>query len=72
MDYKIGDIVKTKKPHPCGSDEWEIIRIGLDFKLKCKRLLTCFDDSKRKSIKNYKNNKIMFGDFRICKRYKKY
>ena len=35
MDYKIGDIVKTKKPHPCGSNEWEIVRVGLDFKLKC-------------------------------------
>ena len=35
MDYEVGDIVKTKKPHPCGSKEWEITRIGVDFKLKC-------------------------------------
>lgn len=35
MEYNIGDIVKTKKQHPCGSNEWEIVRIGLDFKLKC-------------------------------------
>ena len=35
MDYKIGDIVKTKKEHPCGSKLWEITRIGVDFKLKC-------------------------------------
>ncbi len=35
MDYQIGDKVKTKKPHPCGSKEWEITRIGVDFKLKC-------------------------------------
>ena len=35
MDYQIGDIVKTKKPHPCGSNTWEITRIGVDFKLKC-------------------------------------
>lgn len=35
MDYKIGNIIKTKKVHPCGSKEWEIIRVGLDFKLKC-------------------------------------
>ena len=35
MEYNIGDIVKTKKAHPCGSKEWEIIRIGVDFKLKC-------------------------------------
>lgn len=36
MEYKIGDIVKTKKEHPCGSKLWEIIRVGVDFKLKCK------------------------------------
>lgn len=35
MDYQIGDIVKTKKPHPCGSNIWEITRVGVDFKLKC-------------------------------------
>ena len=35
MEYKVGDIVKTKKKHPCGSDEWEITRVGVDFKLKC-------------------------------------
>lgn len=34
-DYVIGDIVQTKKKHPCGSDTWEITRIGVDFKLKC-------------------------------------
>ena len=35
MEYNIGDIVKTKKEHPCGSKEWEITRVGVDFKLKC-------------------------------------
>ena len=39
MNYQIGDIVKTKKAHPCGSKEWEITRVGVDFKLKC---LGCF------------------------------
>ncbi len=36
MEYKIGDIVEFKKQHPCGSKLWEIIRIGVDFKFKCK------------------------------------
>jgi len=31
----LGDIVRMKKGHPCGSDEWEIIRVGADFKIKC-------------------------------------
>ena len=35
MDYQINDIVYTKKPHPCGSHEWEVIRVGADFKIKC-------------------------------------
>lgn len=33
--YNIGDIVKMKKKHPCGSFEWEITRTGIDFGLKC-------------------------------------
>ena len=35
MEYNVGDIVKTKKQHPCGSKLWEITRVGVDFKLKC-------------------------------------
>lgn len=33
--YEVGDIVRTKKQHPCGSKLWEVTRIGVDFKLKC-------------------------------------
>ena len=33
--YEVGDIVKVKKQHPCGSSEWEILRVGADFRLKC-------------------------------------
>lgn len=33
--YEVGDIVKLKKQHPCGSNEWEILRVGADFRLKC-------------------------------------
>lgn len=35
IHYEIGDIVKMKKSHPCGSDRWEITRTGIDFGLKC-------------------------------------
>ncbi len=35
MEYQVGDIVKLKKKHPCGSELWEITRVGVDFKLKC-------------------------------------
>ena len=33
--FEVGFIVKLKKPHPCGSQEWEILRVGADFRLKC-------------------------------------
>lgn len=35
MDIKVGQIVKLKKKHPCGSYEWEVLRVGMDFRLKC-------------------------------------
>lgn len=35
MEYGIGDIVKLKKKHPCGSFEWEVLRTGADFRLRC-------------------------------------
>ena len=34
-DVQLGDVVKMKKAHPCGSDEWEITRTGMDFGMKC-------------------------------------
>ena len=33
--YDLGDVVMMKKPHPCGANEWEIIRMGADIKIKC-------------------------------------
>ena len=35
FDYQLGDIVTLKKPHPCGSRDWEILRVGMDFRLRC-------------------------------------
>lgn len=34
-EYDVNDIVEMKKGHPCGSNEWKIIRIGADVKIKC-------------------------------------
>lgn len=33
--YNLGDIVKMRKQHPCGSYDWEITRTGMDFRVKC-------------------------------------
>jgi hypothetical protein len=35
MKFNIGDKVRMKKSHPCGSYEWEILRVGMDFRIKC-------------------------------------
>ncbi len=34
-EIRLGDVVKMRKAHPCGSDQWKVIRIGADIKLKC-------------------------------------
>lgn len=35
MALNVGDIVKLKKKHPCGGYEWEILRVGADFRIRC-------------------------------------
>lgn len=35
MELNLGDIIKLKKKHPCGSFEWTVLRTGADIKLKC-------------------------------------
>ena len=36
MEFNVGQVIKMKKPHPCGANEWEILRVGMDFRLKGK------------------------------------
>ncbi len=33
--YELNDIVEMKKPHPCGTNAWKIIRMGMDIRIKC-------------------------------------
>ena len=33
--FAVGDIIRLKKQHPCGSFEWEVLRVGADFRLRC-------------------------------------
>ena len=35
MELQLHDQVEMKKPHPCGSTRWELLRVGMDIKLKC-------------------------------------
>jgi len=35
MEIQLGDIVRLKKQHPCGGNEWQVVRLGLDIGIKC-------------------------------------
>lgn len=35
MDIQVGDVLRMKKEHPCGGREWQVLRVGMDFKLRC-------------------------------------
>ena len=35
MEIALNDILVLKKPHPCGSREWQVLRVGADLRLKC-------------------------------------
>jgi hypothetical protein len=35
IDFRMGDIVRLRKPHPCGGFEWEVVRLGADIGLRC-------------------------------------
>lgn len=35
VEFRLNDLVRLRKPHPCGSDQWRIIRLGADIGLRC-------------------------------------
>jgi hypothetical protein len=35
MEIKLGDVVRLKKKHPCGSDQWRVVRLGADIGIRC-------------------------------------
>ena len=37
MDVQVGDRLLLKKPHPCGNSEFAVLRVGMDFKIRCLR-----------------------------------
>lgn len=36
VKFNVGNVVRMRKPHPCGSDLWQITRTGMDFGMKCR------------------------------------
>ena len=49
-----GDIIKLKKEHPCGTNRWELIRIGMDVKIKCIECQNYISLSRKNFNKSYK------------------
>ena len=35
LEIRLGDVVRLKKPHPCGSDTWVVVRLGADIGIRC-------------------------------------
>ena len=54
MDIKVGDVLQMKKNHPCGSREWKVLRVGMDFRLRC---LGCGHEVMLPRVKAEKNIK---------------
>jgi hypothetical protein len=55
MTYQINDVIVTKKKHVCGSDQWVVLRIGAEIKIKCmkcNREVMIFKADLDKKIKN--------------------
>ncbi len=52
--FELGEIVTTKKAHPCGSDRWEVVRVGADYKIRClgcNRVVMLTIDELKKRVK---------------------
>lgn len=60
MNVNVGDILTMKKPHPCGCRQFEVLRIGADFKIRCtgcSREVMVARSKIEKNIKAVKNEK---------------
>ena len=62
MEFSVGDIVQMKKTHPCGSNEWEVLRVGMDFRMNaasCGHMVMLprakFEKSVKKIVKTARN-----------------
>ena len=55
MDIRLHDILTLKKAHPCGSHDWEVLRVGMDFRLKCRGCGHEIMVERRKAEKNIKS-----------------
>ncbi len=55
MDVQVGDVLQMKKTHPCGGSEFLVLRVGMDFKIKCRKCGRQVMLPRAKVEKNIKN-----------------
>ena len=56
--YDVNEILTMKKPHPCGGKDWEVVRVGVDIKLRCVtcgKFINLTRDEIKKRVKSVKN-----------------
>ena len=54
MDIAVGDTILTRKKHPCGASSFEVLRVGMDFKIRCRKCDREVMVPRRKAEKNIK------------------
>ena len=54
MEFEVGQVIKMKKNHPCGDNSWQILRVGMDFRLKCVKCEKMILISRRDVEKNFR------------------
>lgn len=59
MDIQLQDILEMKKPHPCGEKRWQVLRTGMDLRLKC---LGCGHEVMIPRFKAVKNIRGVYRD----------
>ena len=59
MDVRVGDILEMKKQHPCGNKRFQVLRVGMDFKIKCEQ---CGHEIMLPRVKAEKNIKKIIRD----------
>ena len=66
--FDLGDIVQMKKQHPCGSKEFEVIRLGADIKIKCVGELSWYHDQNSKKMQKRSLKQVI--KIKILEKYK--
>ena len=54
-EFHVGDRLKMKKAHPCGSYVFELLRVGMDFKIRCEKCGHEIMVPRNKIVKNIKS-----------------